>query len=36
MLNERIAAAPDFEKLALERARLYGVQALSGEDVRLR
>jgi DNA repair exonuclease SbcCD nuclease subunit len=36
MLNERIASAPESAKLILERARLYGVQALKGEDVRLR
>jgi DNA repair exonuclease SbcCD nuclease subunit len=36
MLNERIAAAGDQDKAVLERARLYGVQALSGREVRLR
>lgn len=36
MLNERIAAAPEQERDVLERARLYGVQALSGKEVRLR
>ncbi len=35
-LNERIAAASDQEREVLERARLYGVQALSGKEVRLR
>jgi DNA repair protein SbcD/Mre11 len=35
-LNESIAAAPEEEKLKLERARVYGVQALSGREVRLR
>jgi DNA repair protein SbcD/Mre11 len=35
-LNESIAAAPEEEKSKLERARLYGVQALSGREVRLR
>jgi DNA repair exonuclease SbcCD nuclease subunit len=36
ILNERIEAAPEGERIALERARLYGVQALSGREVRLR
>lgn len=36
ILNERIAAAPGNERPVLERARLYGVQALSGQEVRLR
>ncbi len=36
ILNERIAAASDEERITLERARLYGVQALSGREVRLR
>ncbi len=36
MLNERIAAAPEEERITLERARLYGVQALGGREVRLR
>jgi len=35
-VNERIDAALDEEKVRLERARLYGIQALSGYDVRLR
>lgn len=35
-LNDRIAAAPEEERTILERARLYGVQALSGREVRLR
>ena len=35
-LNERIAQAPDGEKDKLARARLYGVQALSEREVRLR
>ena len=35
-LNERIAAASDQEREVLERARLYGIQALSGKEVRLR
>ncbi len=35
-LNERIAEASDEDRLVLERARLYGVQALSGREVRLR
>jgi exonuclease SbcD len=36
MLNERMAAAGDQDRAVLERARLYGVQALSGREVRLR
>jgi DNA repair exonuclease SbcCD nuclease subunit len=36
MLNERIAAAGEEERISLERARLYGIQALSGREVRLR
>jgi DNA repair protein SbcD/Mre11 len=36
ILNERISAAPDVERETLERSRLYGVQALSGREVRLR
>jgi exonuclease SbcD len=36
ILNERIAAAQEGERVGLERARLYGVQALSGREVRLR
>jgi len=36
ILNERIAAAAETERTMLERARLYGVQALSGREVRLR
>jgi DNA repair protein SbcD/Mre11 len=36
VLNERIAAAPEADRSILERARLYGVQALSGREVRLR
>lgn len=36
MLNERISAASDSERPVLERARQYGVQALSGLEVRLR
>jgi exonuclease SbcD len=36
VLNERIAAAAETERTILERARLYGVQALSGRKVRLR
>ncbi len=35
-LNERIDAASGEEKMRLERARLYGVQSLSGHEVRLR
>jgi DNA repair protein SbcD/Mre11 len=36
ILNGRIAAASENERPVLERARLYGVQALGGRDVRLR
>jgi exonuclease SbcD len=36
ILNERIAAAPEAERIILQRARLYGVQALGGREVRLR
>ena len=36
ILNERIAAATEGERVSLERARLYGAQALSGREVRLR
>jgi DNA repair protein SbcD/Mre11 len=36
ILNERLAMAPQEERETLERARLYGVQALSGREVRLR
>jgi exonuclease SbcD len=36
ILNDRIAAASDNERMMLERARLYGIQALSGQEVRLR
>jgi DNA repair protein SbcD/Mre11 len=36
ILNERIAAASENERGMLERARLYGVQALGGQEVRLR
>ena len=36
ILNERLASAPQQEQEMLERARLYGVQALSGREVRLR
>jgi DNA repair protein SbcD/Mre11 len=36
LLNERLAAAPEKDRASLERARLYGVQALSGREVRLR
>jgi hypothetical protein len=35
-LNSRISAASGEQKIMLERARLYGVQALLGRDVRLR
>ena len=35
-LNESIAAAPEEERIKLERARLYGIEALSGREVRLR
>lgn len=36
VLNERIAAAAGTQRVILERARLYGVQALGGREVRLR
>jgi DNA repair exonuclease SbcCD nuclease subunit len=36
ILNERIAAAPEDDRVIFARARLYGVQALSGREVRLR
>ncbi len=36
ILNERIAAAPESDRFILERARLYGIQALSGREVRFR
>jgi DNA repair protein SbcD/Mre11 len=36
ILNERIAATAEPDRVVLERARLYGVQALSGREVRLR
>lgn len=36
ILNDRIAGAQEGERVVLERARLYGVQALSGREVRLR
>jgi DNA repair protein SbcD/Mre11 len=36
ILNERMAAATEEDRSILERARLYGVQALSGREVRLR
>ena len=36
LLNERIASAAGEERAVLERARLYGVQALMGRAVRLR
>ncbi len=36
ILNERMAAAAGQERETLERARLYGVQALSGRELRLR
>jgi DNA repair protein SbcD/Mre11 len=36
VMNERIAAALDAERIILERARIYGLQALSGREVRLR
>jgi exonuclease SbcD len=35
-LNRQIAAAPKSERAVLERARLYGVQALLGREVRIR
>jgi DNA repair protein SbcD/Mre11 len=36
VMNERMAMATEQERETLERARLYGVQALSGREVRLR
>ncbi len=36
IMNERIADAGENERNMLERARIYGVQALSGREVRLR
>jgi DNA repair exonuclease SbcCD nuclease subunit len=36
ILNDRISAASQEERETLERARLYGVQALSGREVRFR
>lgn len=36
IMGERLAAAPEEERDMLERARHYGVQALSGREVRLR
>ena len=36
ILNERIAVASEEDRISLERARLYGVQALSEREVRLR
>ncbi len=36
ILNERIANAAEEERAVLERARVYGLQALSGQEVRLR
>jgi DNA repair protein SbcD/Mre11 len=36
LLSERIASASENDRIILERARLYGVQALSGREVRLR
>jgi exonuclease SbcD len=36
ILNERLAEATEEHRTVLERARLYGVQALSGREVRLR
>jgi hypothetical protein len=35
-VNERIDAASGEERIRLERARLYGIQAISGHEVRLR
>jgi DNA repair protein SbcD/Mre11 len=35
-MNQQIQAAPDAERPVLERARLYGVQALLGREVRIR
>jgi exonuclease SbcD len=36
ILNERIAASSEEERVLLERARLYGIQALNGREVRLK
>lgn len=36
ILSERITSASENDRVILERARLYGVQALSGREVRLR
>jgi len=36
ILNERISVASEEDRIILERARLYGVQALSEREVRLR
>jgi hypothetical protein len=36
ILNERVSKASEEDRILLERARLYGVQALSGREVRLR
>jgi len=36
LLNERIAAASEEDRTVLERARIYGVEALQGREVRLR
>lgn len=36
VLNERIAGASEEDRIILERARLYGVQAVSEREVRLR
>jgi len=36
VLNERVASAGENERKVLERARLYGIEALSGQEVRLR
>ena len=36
IMNERLANAREEDRIPLERARLYGVQALSGQEVRLR
>jgi DNA repair exonuclease SbcCD nuclease subunit len=35
-MNQRIAAAPVADRPVLERARLYGVEALLGQEVRIR
>ena len=35
-LNEQITAAPQADRVILERARLYGLDVLSGREVRLR